>query len=627
MKHSLILILFTCLAWAGYGQDYPPEHSQILNDSAQNIYGPTTSRYFYEHDVFLNNDVLHPIDTVIQDFHRFGYVENHAFKYQDLGNIGTAIRPIYYQAPTTIGARPGFDVYDMYWDESKPRYFDTKSPYSNYGLGLGGNGRSTTNVVFSRNINPRWNFGFDFKGLFMDKQVQRAQKGDRVVRRYYYDFFTTYQTKDSLYRVFFSFRRASHEVAEYGGVMLQEDSTTKAYYYKNALPFLTDAESLDFRDGFHLYHQLRLANAFQLYHSFDTYYQRNKFLDIPANEPEDYYDHTEVDSTRTFDLTHFATLRNEAGIKGSLFKLYYNGYVALRQYSMEYPYLSSDSVNFKTRSSEFYLGGRIALRLDSLLDLSGHLEYLPPNRYRFDGTLNSDWFDVNLTQAQYAPSFFEMAYRGSHDYWINDFGDTHATTLNGEIKIDTRHFKVDPGLNFYVVQNYIFMKYGDYGQEQTVLPVQTSGYQTMTAPQLRLSVDFFRHVNFTGLGIYSRILKNAGDAFQVPDVFVNGELSYSNIFFNGNLEMQVGTEMHWMSPYYAPDYDVATQHFFVQHYFKVPSYPLVNLFFNAKLRKGRIFLRYSNLNQFFTKQGYMPTPRYRGVSYTVDFGFDWSFYD
>ena len=139
-------------------------------------------------------------------------------RYQDLGNIGTSSRPIFYQVPQVIGATSGFQSYDVVWDAEQMRYYDTKSPYTKMYVILGGKGRSMTRASFSRNINPRWNFGFNYRALLVDKQVQRQSKGDRNVRGTYYDLYTAFQTKDSTYRVFANFRRNKLEADEYGGI-------------------------------------------------------------------------------------------------------------------------------------------------------------------------------------------------------------------------------------------------------------------------------------------------------------------------------------------------------------------------------------------------------------------------
>jgi hypothetical protein len=123
------------------------------------------------------------------------------------------------------------------------------------------------------------------------------------------------------------------------------------------------------------------------------------------------------------------------------------------------------------------------------------------------------------------------------------------------------------------------------------------------------------------------MIENSDDAIQLPEVFANGQISYANIFFGGNFDIHFGLDMHWQSDYTALGYDVPTQQFYTQNTFRSPAFPIVDAFFNARIIKGRIFVKYNNLVQAFTGEGYFPTPRYPGQSNIIDFGFDWSFYD
>ena len=166
--------------------------------------------------------------------------------------------PIFYRVPDVIGVTSGFNSYNLYWDDEQIRFFDTKSPYSNIRATLGGKGRSATRITFSRNITPRWNFGFTYRPLLIDKQIQRQGKGDRQVRGTYYDIYTSYLTPDSSYRVMFNYRRNHHEVEEYGGVNDQADVQGgefeyKDYFFINAQPNLLEAMSRELRMNMHLF--------------------------------------------------------------------------------------------------------------------------------------------------------------------------------------------------------------------------------------------------------------------------------------------------------------------------------------------------------------------------------------
>jgi hypothetical protein len=612
----------------------PRRGSKVIDDSTRQVYGPRTSRYYFEEEVFLNREIFYPIDTLIRNFHRFSYVQRHENRYQDLGNIGTSIRPIYYQSPTVVGVNSGFHSYDLYWDDERLKYYDTKSPFTNLDVNLGGTGRSRTRVSFSRNINPRWNFGFTYRGLFIDKQVQRTGKGDRNARGTYYDIYTAYQTKDSTYRLFFNFRRMYHQVDEYGGISTGTDISISDFFAENREPLLTEAESNDLRANLHLFHQYKIGTALQLYHKYDQYQQTNEFVDNYAREgnASTYFDYNEIpdDTLRkygTLDEVEFKSLRNEVGIKGSLLKLFYNGFYALRNYNINYNQLLEDTLQVRTKGVESYLGGRVSLKLDSLGELNGFLEVQETGNLRLEGELRSKWFEASLKQVVYEPTFVQQGYRGSHDVWNNSFSKTESTWLNGYLHYQSKRLSVSPGVTFTRMSNYIYFRKEDVDFGQTVLPVQSTGSQIYFAPELRVSLTFLRHIQLSGHGIYTRFLENSGDALRIPELFVNAQLSYANIFFGGNLDMHAGAEVHWKSAYYAPAYDVTTRQFYIQDTFQVPSFPLVDVFFNAKIKKGRIFVKYHNLIQLFTKEGYLPTPFYPGQKNVVDFGFDWSFYD
>jgi len=612
--------------------------SQVIDDTTKQIYGPNTSKYYYENDVFYNRPVLNSIDTFPRNFHRnSSYVQKNNNLYQDLGNIGTAIRPIYYKAPETIGARSGFHSYDLYWDMEWIRYFDTKSPYTNMQLVLGGRGRSLTRATFSRNINPGWNFGFTYRGLFVDKQIQRKGKNDRITRSNYYDAYTAFQNTDSTYRIFVNFRRSLHRVNEYGGVRLDlEDSTGLIDYFNiNAKPWLTRASSEDLRTNFHLFHQYSIGSGLQFYHTLDRYKQKNKFLDVRNADQDMFYDFIALQARDSVqDASTIRTFRNEVGIKGRLLKLFYNGYVALRHYNMSYNHLPVDTLDVakRYRGDELYFGGRMSLDLDSLVQVGGRAEVMlvdNDRNYRIEGSIRSKWFEASLKQMLYRPDFLANAYRGSHDYWDNNFTNIESSQLNGYLHYKNSVLSLSPGITFTRLRNYVYFdKVSAVDTLQQVLPRQSEGNQILTAPEVRLALTFFRHITLSNQAIYTIFLENADQAIRVPELFVNSQLSYANIFFNGNLDMHAGVDLHWKSAYYAPGYDPAIQQFYNQDEFKSPAFPLVDIFFNAKIKRARIFFKYNNLLQIGEERtGYLPTPYYPGQRNIFDFGFDWSFYD
>ena len=631
--HFRFLLVALAITFGAVAQEETPQRrgSRIIDDTTRNIYGPNTSHYYFEDDFFANRNALHKIDTTRWNFHRFSYVQRFDNLYQDLGNIGTAIRPIYNPVSEVIGANTGFDAYDLYWSTETIRYYDTKSPYSNMKLVLGGKGRSMTKVTFSRNITPRWNFGFNYRALLIDKQVMRKGKGDRNIRSTYYDVYSVFHTKDSLYSVFVNYRKNFHQADESGGVKTENRFEFSDFFDDNAQPNLTEAESNDTRSGYHLFHQLKVGRGLQLYHKGDWYKQRNRFKDSPVDSA--FYDFTirglltGKDTFLTRDEVNFNTLRNEVGVKGSLAKLFYNGYAAWRNYGMYYQFYDYESFNRNSTGDEFYLGGRMELQADSLITIRGWAEWMMDDRYQIQGSIKTKWFEASAKRSVSKPTFLQQAYLGSHDFWINNFSNVEGTEVKGNLIYQSQRLGVYPGVKFTTFRNYIFFKEDPASSGQKVLPIQSSGYQTWVTPELNFSIWFTKHINFNSQILYTKVLENSEDAIQVPDVFVNTQLCYTSIWFRDNLDFQAGVDIHWNKAYYAQAYDPAIQQFYVQQHFLIPEVAVVDLFLNAKIRRARIVVKYNNVLMMFNDYGNIPTPYYPGIRNIIDFGFDWSFYD
>jgi hypothetical protein len=642
---SRFLVVFLALitfAAAAQDETLPKKRgSRIIDDTTRQVYGPKTSKYFYETDVFYNRNVIQPIDTFIRNFHRYNFVQANDYLYQDLGNIGMAIRPIFYQAPPVIGVRSGVDAYDLYWATEEIEYYDTKSPYSNMNVVLGGRGRSMTRASFSRNINPRWNFGINYRGMFVDKQVpQRTGKGDRVTRSNYYDIYTAYNTKDSVYRIFMNYQRIFHRVEESGGVRLGTGDTTlpypQHYFQENAKVWLNDAESNDLRMNFHFSQTLKAGTALQLYHTFDRYRQHAKFLDVYKND-KDFFPYTNIEDDSAHDVTMFKTVRNEAGIKGNLLKLFYNGYVAIRHYSMTYNHWYQDSIANLAKTdpnvatplgNEKYIGGRMELNIDSVGLINGCLEVNTDGNFVVDGTIRSRWFQASIRQMKYKPTFMNQSYVGMHHQWMQKFSDVESSQISGNIIYKSKVLNLYPGLTFTRLKNYVYFEHLNAADTMRSSPVQSSGNHVVFSPEFNGTLTLFRHYTLSTQTIYTSFIENADSALRAPQLMMTTQIAYSNIHFNGNLDMQAGIDVHWKSGYFAPAYDPASRQFYNQHTFETTSFPIIDVFFNAKIKRGRVFLKYNNLLQTFTPlNGYFATPYYPGQRNVIDFGFDWSFYD
>jgi hypothetical protein len=178
-----------------------------------------------------------------------------------------------------------------------------------------------------------------------------------------------------------------------------------------------------------------------------------------------------------------------------------------------------------------------------------------------------------------------------------------------------------PKARFATVTDYVY-----YGLDAR--PAQTNGTTTIITPGLEFSLNFFTHFYISGNFDYNLISGENIEAMPVPQILTNVNFFYHNLFFNDNLEMQIGLDNHWKSDYFAPDYRVSTHQFFIQDNFNIESYLISDVYLNIKLDHAFLFAKMNNLLGLFDEGvGYFTAPNYVGKRALFDFGFYWMFYD
>lgn len=598
--------------------------AQILDDSTKLVYGPTTTTYTYEKNIWENEPYSIAVDTSVINIHRFTTSELSQYQIQDLGVQGTATRPVYYAPPDIIGVRSGFKAYHYFLkDLDEFKFFDTKSPYSKIGAALGGNGRSRVDVGFNRSDSSNFNIGIDYRRIISTKQVSALNTRDQLIDSEGYDFYFMYFTPKQRYLVLADFSRNKTKAVDQGGIDTTGGFT---YFDKQASVFLQNARTEVTLKKSHIYHQFKVHDALQIYQSFTRYNESNSFIEDQIAEDKSYFNKFYINEDTTLDVNSFVTNTLESGIKGNIGKnLFYSGYYKYRQYDFQYGWATKDTLGFdtlrpSTNGAEHYVGGQIRLALNKKYQLKGGLEVNLSGNQRLTGDLITSGFDVHLITEQYEPSFIEQAYLGNHDGWINNFSSIKTVFLSGGLTMKLGRTRLRPAVGFSTITDYVYFS-------RDTIPVQVGGTLTQLSPSVRFDISILRHFKLEGLAKYNVVTGSESEALPVPDLSANANLYYHNILFKGNMELQAGLDTHWNSSYFAPSYRVSTQQFFIQDQFEVPSFPIVDAYVNLKLGHAYIFFKMNNLKQVINKEGYFVAQNYVGERGNFDFGFYWMFFD
>ncbi|MDN5211547.1 hypothetical protein QQ020_05780 [Fulvivirgaceae bacterium BMA12] len=616
-KHILLKKALLVVVWL-LGSYTSEAQINIDSLSKESPYGPFTTRFFTEKQIKYGDTTKHFLDTLPDNFQRFDQVSINDYRYQNLGNLGTSLRPIFYEAPKIIGKTSGFSSYNPYFkspDEIK--YYNTKSPYSSIKSVFGGEGRSVVDVQFSRNINPLWNVGFDVTTINADKQVNSSGDGDRNSISWAYDLYSSFSTPDNKYHVLANFSRLRHRVTESGGIIPPEvDPTSNLFGYNDdAKIWLLNAESSKLLINYHVYHHYQLNSLFQIYHILDRTKEVNKFEDDNLAGDGDFFTDFLISPTSTFDRSELKVFTNELGVKGDYNNLFYSFYVKRRSLNYVHKYLENEGIE-----NEDYAGTYLIYRLSDSMSVNFEGEVLTDGNFKIQADFNSKWLNLGFNVNQHAPSFLVDNYFGNHYEWDNNFSSVNSETFKGAINVDLGKLLIRPTASFTTLNDYIYFN----SQKR---PAQAVGKITIFSPGLDLNLTFLKHMHMDSRFTYTRLGGSDQDKMRIPEIHANSKLYYENILFNKVMWAQVGFDMHWQSAYFAPDYDPVTQQFFLQNDFEIPSYLLADLFVSFKVKRIRWFFKMTNVLQNVEADGYFTTPYYTGQKRTFDFGVNWMFFD
>lgn len=612
---SLIAVLFISTAIA-----------QIVDDSTKLVYGPTTTEYTREANILNNMGSYQPVDTSIYFFERQSYYNRSGRRFQELGNFGTALFPIFYPPQEEFGRTSGFNAYSRYaYLPEDVKYYDTKSPFIEMLVYLGGGNRNIVEIGFSRNVNKNWNIGFDIRKITANKQLAPENQTDRQVVGSTFVGYTHYKHAKLPYQVLANYSSMDHKVVELGGARPTFDSLrTDFFLFDNALVRLEDAQGIVKTNRWHIYQDFQIAEQFQLYHVFDYRKETNIYQDSRGGTGageydlyEDFYQDFLIDSDSTNERSRFTTLSNEAGLKGDLSSVFYRFYARLRK--VDWNYLL---YNPGEETVEKYLGGYVRFDWRDKFSVKGNAEFLVGGEYKFGGSITSDLLKVNYTSVKSKVPFIYSDYFGNHHEWHNNFSSVFTNKLEGQLNLDFSFIEVRPKLSFTAHNNFIYFN-------QDIEPVQSTDVVISSFGgdfNLRFKNDKKEGWHLENEIVGSNVSGGASAGVRIPDLFYNGRYFWSGNWFDDLVPVEVGIDAHARSSYFANAYAPEIQQFYLQDDQEVFGYIATDLFVNMKVDKFFFALKWTHFNQP-QDDGYFATPNYPGQRKVIDLVIRWMFFD
>mgnify|MGYP003740389577 FL=1 len=591
-------------------------------------YGAHTTRFTFEENFKFNNIQFVTPDTIPDNLHRFSDLERSGYLIQNLGNIGTARRSLFFEPSMTIGRTSGYHVYDdFYTTPDKIKYYDTRSPYTDVFAAFGGGGRAVTDVTFALNDSVQFNIGFNFNSIRSDKQLAFLSRGDRQVKNNDWNIFGFLRPKKiPKYLLLFNMTQFDHEVSEQGGIVdpsLDASNPEGSFFdYQDANVILDEAFSKDKRGGFHVYQQYDIDSIFQVYHTFNYLEQITRFDDV--------YDVSSISTTSDSLLysgiggqtsgtiaqrTTFREVLNEAGLKGRTKRFSYTLFYRNRLLTYDVAQITN-----RVNETEHYLGGTLRQQITPKIFLKASGELLFGGNYLAQGKFTSDFFDATYSRINNKPSFLVNRFEGEQRQWTNSFDNQVSDNLQGTLKLRAGNISFRPFIRFNRISNYTYF-------DENRLAAQAADDVVLLAPGFHLDWRISKKWFWSSSVYYNNVTGGASNTFRIPETMALTQLAYKNVLFDGKMIIQTGIDVHFRSSYFGQAYDPTSQQFYLQNSFEQDGFAKVDLFLNFKVQTFLFFVKSAHFNQGLTSDGYFISPLFTGTRQTFDMGVRWSFYD
>jgi hypothetical protein len=607
-------------------------------------------------------------DSSVSEFtRRFPIPTTHAY----LGNSGSATRSILFAPELGAGFDPGFHAYDVYkWRLDRVRFFNTTRPYTELGYMLASRSEQLIEIFHTQNIKPYWNFSFGYRllnapGIFRNQTTNHNN----------YSFTSWYQSKKKRYNNYIVLLGNRLQAGENGGIqdqtMLDEADFAKDRFliptklggspvYGNDFFNTTLITGNQYREfNFLLRQQYDLGKKdsivtdslviplffprLRFEHTFNYGLYKYKFMDNASsgsvsNLPDPvYYDSLYLvkfksgesvyfrdkwkELTNDFSIYQFPDAKNLAQFfkLGAQFQLLKGEFIhdsLLRGTASLVNAMAHAEYRNKTRNGKWDMlaFGKLYLAGYNLGDFHA---YVSLQRFISQkiGSLKLGFENANRT-----PSFIYDQRSGFYFDDPKSFSRQNTTHFFGALFIP--RIKTQLSADYYLFTNYLYLNnYRSLQQEATLFNV------------LRINaLKTFKVGRRWNWHAELYLQRETGDVeVNMPVVFTRHRFMYEGNLGFRSLNIAMGVEARYHTPYKADDYSPLIGSFFYQDTVTISNLPDINAFIHFRIRTFKAYFRLENLNTLRTFGGLqfnnnnLSAPNYPTPGLILRFGVYWTF--
>jgi Putative porin len=605
------------------------------------------------------------LDSSIIDFtKRFPIPAHHVF----LGNNGTATRSILFNPIMQSGWDHGMHAFDAYrWGLESIRFFNTTKPYTELAYMLGGKSEQIIELTHTQNLKPNWNILFQYRlinspGFFKN---QKTNHND-------YTFTSWYQSVNKRYNNYIAILANAMQSDEGGGLDNTKDYLNDPIYNDRFNIPTKIGGDVEFGRNF-FSSTLNTGNRYADLHlmlkqQYDLGKKDSLVSDstiIPLFYPRLRFEHVFRYSSYKFkfidepnasigympDSLYYANTYNYALRADSNFQRRLLLEDRWKEINNEFSiYTFPDAMN----QLQFLKVGIVVQNLKvtnnfegSFYNLIGQGEYRNKTRNRkwdilatgklhFTG-FNAGDYNVNVNLKRFVgkrAGYVDLGFKNVNRTPSFVFDERSSFYLDAPKSFNKENTTLitaslfQPQLNlilsgnYFLVSNYTY--YTDYykvNQENALFNL----LQVSVEKRFKLGKRWIWHSD-----VYFQ--QKTGDvALNVPLIFTRNRIGYEGTLGFKKLNIAVGLEIKYHTPYKADGYSPALGKFFYQDSVKITNRPDIIAYLHFRIRNFRAFFRVENLNTVTTTNGFgfrrhnFAAPDYPYPGMNMRLGIYWSF--
>jgi hypothetical protein len=580
------------------------------------------------------------IDTTlnIKKEYKFNYLRKDNFEFLSFHNQGQTFNNLGYsfnnvkQLPDIGFTGKQFSYVDI--DEVK--YYEVPTPTSEILYRTGLQQGQVLDALFTLNFSKRLNVSASYKGLRSLGAYRQSLSSNGNFRGTFH-----YRTEDNQYQIRGHLTSQDFYNEESGGLTTTalESFISEDPDFENRARLdvnLTDAENQFDSD------RVYLEQSYKLISNKDSLSKKDfsnlKIGHILTNENKS-YSFTQVTSTTdifgTENETDSANKDAKSKIMSNEVNLEFNSKYVLGKFKAKANYTSysygydtilnsNSSINkLKLEGSALSFGADWKAKIKTF-QLNADAS-ITPGSGRLSGSYlkgeavfaKDSLFTVkgSLLLNSKSANFNTLLHQSSYDAynWDNNFSNVNTRDLGFTFNSKW----LDAALNFTNIDNYTYF-------DENNTPQQFSNQITY------LKVKASREFKFWKLALDNTLMyqnvSSGSSVFRVPEFVTRNTFYYTDYWFKGKpMLVNIGVTFKYFTKYKANAYNPLLAEFTLQNDQEI-GFPTFDVFFNAQVRRTRLYLKVDNVTSGFSEKNYFSAPNYPYRDFTVRFGLVWNWF-